>query len=214
VPGAAQLSPDRLTLGFARRMTGYKRPHLLFHDLARLRAIAREHPLQVVLSGKAHPQDLEGKREIARIHAWARELAGEIPVVFLPGYDMEVARFVVGGCDVWVNTPQPPMEASGTSGMKAALNGIPSLSILDGWWHEGWVEGVTGWSVGTQDGPDAADAQSLYDKLEHAVAPLFFGERAGWIALMRNTIARNGPQFSSHRMLRQYVAEAYTRAED
>lgn len=209
VPGT-RLSPDRLLVGFARRMTAYKRPHLLFEDVARLRAIARHHPLQVVIAGKAHPADLRGKREIENIHAIARKLAGEVPVVFLPDYGMATARLLVAGCDVWLNTPRPPLEASGTSGMKAAINGVPQLSVLDGWWLEGCEEGLTGWSI-DDTGSDAGDARSLYDKLERVIAPLYYGDRAGWAALMRNVIGRNGSLFNSHRMLRHYVLEAYSR---
>ncbi|WP_427914957.1 alpha-glucan family phosphorylase [Ramlibacter sp. MMS24-I3-19] len=209
VPGA-RLSAEVLTIGFARRMTAYKRPHLLFEDLARLRAIARRHPLQVLVSGKAHPADTQGKREIETLHAIARQLEGEVPVVFLPDYGMASARLLVAGCDVWLNTPRPPLEASGTSGMKAAFNGVPQLSVLDGWWLEGWEEGVTGWSI-DDTGSDAGDALSLYGKLEGAIAPLYYEQRAGWTALMRNVIGRNGALFNSHRMLRHYQLEAYSR---
>jgi starch phosphorylase len=210
--GVATLRADRLTLGFARRMTGYKRPLLLFSDLARLRAIAREHPLQIVMAGKAHPHDGEGKHHIQQLHALARELAPDIPVVFVPDYGMETARCIVAGVDVWLNTPQRPLEASGTSGMKAALNGVPNLSVLDGWWLEGWEEGITGWAVGP-DGPHdpAADAESLYDKLGRVVAPMFYQRREQWLHLAREAIAHNGSQFNSHRMLRRYVIEAYMR---
>lgn len=210
-----RLRPDRFTIGFARRMTAYKRPHLLFTDLERLRRIARHHPFQVVLAGKAHPRDFEGRRQIERLHAWARELEDEIPIVFLPDYGMDIARLLVAGVDLWLNTPQRPLEASGTSGMKAAINGVPSLSVLDGWWLEGCDEGVTGWAIGT-DGPNgphdsAADAQSLYAKLEDAVLPLFHEQPARWVEVMRGAIGRNGAYFSSHRMLRRYVLEAYSR---
>ena len=211
VAPAAGFEPGRCTLGFARRMTRYKRAHLLFSDLERLKEIGRRFPMQIVVSGKAHPRDLEGKEQIAKIHAWARELKGIIPVVFLPGYDMQLGRMLVSGVDVWVNTPQRPLEASGTSGMKAALNGVPSLSILDGWWLEGCYEGETGWAIG-KDGPhddDADDAASLYEKLEGTVLPLFHTGGDAWTVLMRHTIARNGSFFNSHRMLRRYVLEAY-----
>jgi starch phosphorylase len=189
------------TLGFARRMTAYKRPDLLFADLGRLKAIARRHPFQIVLAGKAHPRDEEGKRLIRLLHEHARELAGFIPVVYLPNYDLALAQLLVAGSDVWVNTPLPPMEASGTSGMKAAFNGIPSLSIPDGWWMEGCIEGVTGWSVD--------DSSSLYDKLERTVLPTFYGGR--WLDVMKGTLSKNPMYFNTHRMMRRYATEAYLR---
>ena len=209
-PGAGQLDPARFTIGFARRMTDYKRPGLLFSDLQRLRAIGSRFPFQVIVSGKAHPRDEQGKRHIAALHAWAHELEGTVPVVFVPNYRMEVARLVVSGVDLWLNTPQPPLEASGTSGMKAAMNAVPSLSILDGWWLEGCDEGATGWAIGDDGEGDAArHASSLYDKLEHTILPTFYERRADWSFVMKSTIARNGSYFNSHRMLRRYVSEAY-----
>jgi starch phosphorylase len=210
LPGAGQLDPHRFTIGFARRMTDYKRPGLLFTDLERLRAIARRHPFQVIVAGKAHPHDEPGKRDIEKLHAWAHELAGTVAVVFLPDYRLEVARRVVAGVDLWLNTPRPPLEASGTSGMKAAMNGVPSLSVLDGWWLEGCDEGATGWAVG-DDGDHDADrhALSLYDKLEHTILPTYYEGGAAWCFIMKSTIARNGSYFNSHRMLRRYVSEAY-----
>jgi glycogen phosphorylase len=210
MPGAALLDPDRFTIGFARRMTDYKRPGLLFTDLERLRAIARRHPVQVIVAGKAHPQDEAGKRHIASLHAWAGELGSALPVVFLPDYRLEVARRVIAGVDLWLNTPRPPLEASGTSGMKAAMNGVPSLSVLDGWWLEGCDEGATGWAIGN-DGDTDPDrhALSLYDKLEHAILPTHAAGGPAWAFLMKSTIARNGSYFNSHRMLRRYVSEAY-----
>lgn len=210
--GGSALRPERLTIGFARRMTSYKRPLLLFNDIERLRHIARRHPLQIVMAGKAHPRDFEGKRHIEQLHQLARDLGTDLPLVFVPDYGMDIARHIVSGVDVWLNTPQRPLEASGTSGMKAALNGVPNLSVLDGWWLEGWEEGVTGWAVGP-DGPHdpAVDAESLYDKLERVVAPLFYGDHDGWSQVAREAIARNGSQFNSHRMLRRYVIEAYSR---
>ena len=210
-PGHA-LRADRFTIGFARRMTSYKRPHLLFSDLERLKALAARYPLQVVLAGKAHPRDLPGKQHIQNLHTLARELEGVLPVVYLPDYGMDSARRVVSGVDVWLNTPQRPLEASGTSGMKAALNGVPNLSILDGWWLEGCTEGETGWAIG-QDGPhdDAADSRALYDKLEQAVLPLYHDRPQAWAEVMRRAIARNGAFFTSHRMLKRYALEAYAR---
>ncbi|MBK6008883.1 alpha-glucan family phosphorylase [Ramlibacter ginsenosidimutans] len=210
VEGAQRLDPQRFTIGFARRMTDYKRPGLLFTDLARLRAIADRFPFQVIVGGKAHPRDEDGKRHIASLHAWARELAGQVTVVFVPDYAMAAARRMVAGVDLWLNTPLPPMEASGTSGMKAALNGVPSLSVLDGWWIEGCDEGVTGWAIG-EDGEREAPhhAEALYDKLERVVLPKFRQDHGAWAAIMKSAIARNGSYFNSHRMLRRYVSEAY-----
>jgi len=193
-------------LGFARRMTAYKRPDLLFSELERLRHIAGAAPFQVVLAGKAHPHDTEGKRLIALLHEHARALGGIVPVAYLPEYDLSLAQLLVAGADVWLNTPLPPFEASGTSGMKAAFNGVPSLSIPDGWWIEGCIEGVTGWSV--------EDAASLYDKLECIVLPLYYGRSsgpAGWIQVMRGAITKNAAYFNSPRMMRRYATEAYLR---
>jgi starch phosphorylase len=199
-------------IGFARRMTRYKRPELLFSDLDRLREVARAHPFAVVLAGKAHPMDVEGKQSIERLHVIARELEGAVPVVFLPGYDMALARLLVSGVDVWLNTPQRPLEASGTSGMKAALNGVPSLSVPDGWWLEGCIEGVTGWAVGADAEDDnARDGESLYRKLQEVVLPLYHRDRPGWMRVMKGAIARNAPFFNSHRMMRRYATEAYLR---
>ena len=200
------LDPGVATLGFARRMTAYKRPELLFTDVERLREIAHEKPLQIVLAGKAHPHDEEGKRLIARLHGHARELAGAIDVVYLPDYDLELALLLVAGADIWLNTPLPPLEASGTSGMKAAFNGVPSLSVMDGWWVEGCIEGVTGWAI--------EDAHSLYEKLEHTVLPLYYGygdDARGWVKVMQATIGINAAYFNSHRMMRRYATEAYLR---
>lgn len=202
------LDPNCPIVGFARRMTAYKRPMLLFSDIERLLAIAEQTPFQIVMAGKAHPQDQEGKRVIRDLHALAPQLAPRIPLVFLPGYDMETARQLVAGADLWLNTPLAPMEASGTSGMKAAMNGVPSLSVRDGWWVEGCDEGVTGWSIeGAEPGPE--EAQSLYRKLGDVVLPLYYRDRAGWIKVMKGAIARNASYFHSHRMMRRYAAEAY-----
>ena len=200
------LDPKVATLGFARRMTAYKRPDLLFTDIERLRAIASDYPLQIVLAGKAHPRDGEGKRLIALLHEHARQLAGRVSVVYLPEYDMALAHLLVSGSDVWVNTPLPPLEASGTSGMKAAFNGVPSLSVPDGWWIEGCIEGITGWSV--------SDAESLYQKLQQTVLPQFYGRTGvpeGWVSVMKGAISKNAAYFNSHRMMRRYATEAYLR---
>ncbi|MGE0082018.1 MAG: alpha-glucan family phosphorylase [Thiohalomonadaceae bacterium] len=203
------LDPNRCTLGFARRMTGYKRPALIFSDLDRLRSIAARHPFQIVMAGKAHPRDEGGKEAIVEIHRAAQALGDAVPVVFLPDYDMDLAARMVSGVDVWLNNPLPPQEASGTSGMKAALNGVPNLSVLDGWWVEGWVEGITGWAIG--EGGETDHVQALYRKLEERVLPLYYGSREGWVRVMKGAITRNASFFNSHRMLRRYVTEAYMR---
>jgi starch phosphorylase len=197
-------------------MTAYKRPDLLFADIDRLKAIARRHPFQVVMAGKAHPRDEGGKRLIEQLHAQARALHGAITVVYLPDYDMRLASLLTAGADIWLNTPLPPLEASGTSGMKAAFNGVPSLSVLDGWWVEGCIEGVTGWAIGNGD-PAGADASALYDKLERVVLPLYYGNNGssglspGWVRVMKGAISKNAAYFNSHRMMRRYGTEAYVR---
>ncbi|MGQ9862408.1 MAG: alpha-glucan family phosphorylase [Thiobacillaceae bacterium] len=207
-----RLDADKPILAFARRMTAYKRPDLLFNDLARLKAISARYPFQVVMAGKAHPRDEGGKLLIQALHGHMRALADSIPMAFLPDYDMETALVMVSGADVWLNTPLRPLEASGTSGMKAAFNGVPQLSVLDGWWVEGCLEGVTGWAIG-DDSPSAngSDAVSLYDKLERVVLPLWYDNRAGWIAVMKGAISKNAAYFNSHRMMRRYATEAYLR---
>ena len=206
------LDSQLLILGYARRMTAYKRPDLLFSDLERLRDIALPHPVQIVLAGKAHPHDGDGKRLIEQLHTRARALEGSVPVAYLPDYDLETALALVSGVDVWLNTPLRPFEASGTSGMKAAFNGVPSLSVLDGWWIEGCIEGVTGWAIGDTAGTADDDARALYDKLEQVVLPLYYGyERDGWIRLMKGAISKNASYFNSHRMMRRYATEAYIR---
>lgn len=205
------LPRDALLLGFARRATGYKRAHLVVSDVERLRAIGRG-KLALVFAGKAHPRDEEGKAAIAHIVEIARRLGEDVPTVWLPGYDLEVAGAMVAGADVWLNTPLPPLEASGTSGMKASHNGVPSLSVLDGWWIEGCVEGVTGWGLGGGERSgrtDGDDAGQLYAKLESLVLPTFFGPRDGWVNLMRHAIALNASFFNTHRVAQQYVASAY-----
>jgi starch phosphorylase len=208
------LHPNIPILGFARRMTAYKRPDLLFSDLDRLKEIARNRSFQIVLAGKAHPHDEGGKHLIEQLHAQARALEGAVPVVYLPDYDMEIARLLVAGVDIWLNTPLRPLEASGTSGMKAAFNGVPSLSVLDGWWIEGCVEGVTGWAIGNAAGTGDGDARALYDKLEQVVLPLYYGyaqDPGGWIKVMKGAISKNASYFNSHRMMRRYATEAYLR---
>jgi len=204
--------PDVPIFGFARRMTAYKRPDLLFSDLERLRAIASNQPFQIVLAGKAHPNDENGEHLIEQLYAHARALADTIPVVYLPDYDLALAQTLTAGVDVWLNTPLPPLEASGTSGMKAAFNGVPSLSVLDGWWIEGCIEGLTGWAIGDTVGMADGNAQVLYDKLEQVVLPLYYGQSdGGWLRVMKGTISKNASYFNSHRMMRRYATEAYSR---
>jgi starch phosphorylase len=210
----AGLDQDVLTLGFARRATPYKRPALLFHDPQRLRRLAPPSGLQIVLAGKAHPRDEAGKALIQQVIRSAPGLGPEVKVVYLENYDVRLAGRLTAGVDVWVNTPRAPLEASGTSGMKAAHNGVPSLSVLDGWWLEGHIEGITGWAIGPRDHDpaaersDAADAEDLYRALEEQIVPLF-SDRGRWSEVMRSTIALNASFFNAQRMLQEYVAQAY-----
>jgi starch phosphorylase len=207
------MDEDVLTIGFARRATAYKRADLLFSDLDRLRQMTREvGPLQVIYGGKAHPHDVSGKALIRRIFAAAAEIGESVRVVYLQNYDMALARDICAGVDLWLNTPQRPQEASGTSGMKAALNGVPSLSVLDGWWLEGHQEGVTGWAIGDgQEPPDdsSAEVAALYDKLECVVLPLFYKQPMEFAQVMRSAIALNGSFFNTQRMVFQYLRNAY-----
>ena len=212
----AGMDEDVLTVGFARRAAAYKRADLLFSDIERLKSIAsRRGGLQIIYAGKAHPHDEAGKDQIRRVFSARDLLRDKIKIAYLQNYSMEIGKLMTGGVDVWLNTPQPPLEASGTSGMKAAVNGVPSLSVLDGWWIEGCIEGVTGWSIGPPDGTGGAvadhsrDAISLYDKLEQIVLPMFYYNRDDYFDVMRHAIALNGSFFNTHRMLQQYVLKAY-----
>ena len=212
----AGLDRDVLTLGFARRAAAYKRADLLFTDLDHLKKIAREAgPLQIIFAGKAHPQDSQGKELIRRIFQAQKTLHPDIKVVYLANYNTWMAKMLAGGVDLWLNTPQPPNEASGTSGMKAALNGVPSLSILDGWWIEGHLEGLTGWSIGEPQNPGGLpshcgeDADCLYQKMEQVIIPLFYQNREKFIDVMRFAIAINGSFFNTQRMMQAYVVKAY-----
>ncbi len=212
----AGMSTDAFTVGFARRAATYKRGDLFVSDPERLRKIVdRTGQIQLVCAGKAHPKDQGGKDVIARI--WhAKEVLGEaIKISYLPNYDMAMGKLITSGVDLWLNTPVPPLEASGTSGMKAALNGVPSLSVLDGWWIEGWIEGVTGWSIDKdlrdkQEAYDSSrDAALLYEKLEKVIMPLFYKDRRGFVNVMLHCVAVNGSFFNTHRMMQQYVMHAY-----
>jgi len=209
---------DVFTLGYARRAATYKRAGLLFHDIERLKHIAtRIGALQIVYAGKAHPYDAQGKEIIQGVFHAQEELKSVIKVAYLENYDMDLGKLMTAGVDLWLNTPQPPLEASGTSGMKAALNGVPSLSVLDGWWVEGCIEGVTGWAIGDDDGcppekPDPAmHAASLYQKLENDIVPKYYHDRDGFLDIMRHCIAINGAYFTTQRMMQEYVLKAYFR---
>ncbi len=209
-----------IVIGFARRATEYKRPLLIFNDLARLQRTAEQFgPINLVFAGKAHPRDEWGKQLIRAVHELGSRCGDLVRVAFLPNYDTQLAAQMVAGVDVWLNTPRAPLEASGTSGMKCALNGVPSLSIADGWWLEGGIQGVTGWiikSAFNEGGvapmeQDHADAEALYTQLEHHVLPTFFHNRIAFGEVMRNAIAVNGSFFNTHRMVDQYRVMAYER---
>jgi starch phosphorylase len=204
-----QFNPKMLTLGFARRVATYKRASLLFRDPKRLTKIAKKiGGLQILFAGKAHPADVAGKGLIRDVFASAASLESSgVRVVYLENYDWELGALLTQGVDVWVNTPRRPYEASGTSGMKAALNGVPSLSVLDGWWIEGCAEDVTGWAVDDAENEEV-EATSLYDKLENAIAPLYAKPNA-WARMQQHCIGMNGQFFNTHRMLGQYFTNAY-----
>jgi glycogen phosphorylase len=213
----AGFNTDTFTLAFARRAATYKRAHLLLTDSHRLKRIAaKAGGLQIVYAGKAHPRDEAGKKLIQQIVQACEALLPEVRMVYLENYDWELARILVAGADVWLNTPDAPLEASGTSGMKAALNGVPSFSILDGWWLEGCIEHVTGWAIG-ETVPESAnsderarrDAQSLYQKLETVILPTFYQRREDWLRVMRHAIALNASHFNTQRMVQEYVVKAY-----
>jgi glycogen phosphorylase len=204
------LRSDIFTIGFARRVATYKRADLLFTDPERLlRCATKFGGIQVVYGGKAHPRDEPAKSLIRRIFEVATELKAEgLQVVYLENYEWELGALLTAGVDLWLNTPSRPYEASGTSGMKAALNGVPSLSVLDGWWIEGCLEGYTGWAIADKD-TQQEEVASLYDRLESTILPLFYRQPEEWHNLMRSTVALNGSFFNTNRMLQQYVANAY-----
>jgi starch phosphorylase len=210
------MDTSTLTLGFARRATGYKRTNLIFSDLDRLRGVNKSGKLQLVFAGKAHPRDGTGKDEIREIYRHKDELKDEIKIVYLENYDMEMAAEITSGVDVWLNTPLPPMEASGTSGMKAAHNGVINFSVLDGWWIEGCIEDVTGWSIGPspqesigEDERRKRELEDLYGKLKYLIVPKFYEEKEEWIDIMKNSIGKIAYYFNSDRMMRRYITEAY-----
>jgi starch phosphorylase len=220
-----EMNPDALTLGFARRFATYKRATLVFRDLERLKRIlnAPERPAQILFSGKAHPDDNPGKEFIRQIVQFARQPGFAGRIAFVEDYDINLARALTQGADVWLNNPRRPLEASGTSGQKAALNGLPSLSILDGWWREGFIRGTNGWAIGEdcawddQNAQDAADAESFYATLENEIVPLYYARDAngvprGWVRQMKNAIKTLAPRFSTMRMLKEYVTRYYVPA--
>lgn len=213
-----EMSPDVLTIGFARRFTSYKRADLLFFNLERLLKISEKGKIQIVYSGKAHPKDTPGKDIIKKIVEIAKNISDKVSVVFIKNYNIDIALKIVSGVDIWLNTPLRPREASGTSGMKAAHNGVINFSILDGWWIEGHIEGITGWSIGPKPVEsslipvhDATDADDLYDKLENLILPLYYHDRSQWIRIMKNSISKLAYYFNTNRMMRRYVTEAYLR---
>ncbi len=208
-----KLDRHALTIGFARRSTPYKRADLIFSDPERLKRMTRRTgPLQIIYGGKAHPRDDWGKALIKKIFAAAAGLEDSVKVVYLENYDMNLGGLLTSGCDIWLNNPMRPLEASGTSGMKAAINGVPSLSVLDGWWVEGHLEGVTGWSIGDDDSlpvDPSDDIADLYHKLERVILPLFYAMPHRFAEVMRAAIAINGSFFNTQRMVSQYVHNAY-----
>jgi len=211
--------PNTLTIGFARRFASYKRATLIFHDLERLKGILNRprQPVQIVFAGKAHPADNSGKQLIQEVFNFAKDANYGGRIAFIEDYDEELAQYLVHGVDVWLNNPLPPYEASGTSGMKAAINGVPHLSVLDGWWIEGY-SGRNGWAFdGAQGGSDAADAQELYRILEKEIVPLYYnkdesGVSHAWVQVMKESIKNSVPRFSSRRMVKEYALNFYQEA--
>jgi starch phosphorylase len=221
VAAGTLLDPNALTIGFARRFTGYKRPELIFHNPDRLLGIlnASRRPVQIVFAGKAHPADETGKHHLQQVYRRATDPMFGGRIAFVDDYDLHVAHFLVQGCDVWMNNPRKPLEASGTSGMKASINGVPHLSIGDGWWAEGYT-GENGWLIEGKahatdsDAVDAADAEALYQLLEHDVVPTFYdrdpqGIPRRWLSFVRQAIYSVTPRFSARRMVKQYADEMY-----
>ena len=214
----SQLNYDTLTIGFARRVASYKRAALIFSDVDRLKAIGKG-KLQLIFAGKAHPRDNDSKELIRRIFNYAEQLRDSINITYVQNYDMDIALKLISGTDIWLNNPLRPFEASGTSGMKAAHNGILNFSVLDGWWIEGHIEGVTGWSIGpapvtgseSHEESDETDVHDLYEKLENIIIPMYYDNRKEWIVMMKNAIAKISYYFNTHRMMRRYVTEAYIR---
>ena len=221
VAAGTLLDPNALTIGFARRFTGYKRPELIFHNPDRLLGIlnAARRPMQIVFAGKAHPADETGKHHLQQVYRRATDPMFAGRIAFVDDYDLHVAHFLVQGCDVWMNNPRKPLEASGTSGMKASINGVPHLSIGDGWWAEGYT-GRNGWLIeghadnDNHDAVDAADAEALYQLLEREVVPTFYDRDAQgiprrWLSIVKQAMVSVTPQFSARRMVKQYADGMY-----
>ncbi len=206
---------DHFTIGFARRQTAYKRPDLLISDSERLEQIAEKvGHIQIIYAGKAHPNDSSGKETIKKIFNVMKTINGKIKIAYIHNYDISIGKMMTAGVDLWLNTPRRPREASGTSGMKAAHNGVPQFSTLDGWWLEGCVENITGWAIGPEkteeeESDDEVDRNDLYNKLENWIIPKFYNDRDNWIRTMRSCIAINASFFNTNRMTQQYVLNAY-----
>ena len=216
VKTSTQMDVNTLTIAFARRATEYKRAAMIFSDLEKLREIQMQGRIQLVFAGKAHPHDEMGKQLIKEIYDCIAQLKNEIDIVYLENYSMEMAGKLVSGADIWLNTPLPPFEASGTSGMKAAHNGVINFSVLDGWWIEGCVEGLTGWAIGPSPDQEISEEEKrkrelgdLYNKLEYLIIPKFYQQRDDWISMMRNSIGKVAYYFNTHRMMRKYATDAY-----
>jgi starch phosphorylase len=212
-----QLDPEILTLGFARRAATYKRADLLFSNLKRFMEVAGDRKVQFIFAGKAHPNDNDGKAVLQKIKKTAKELEDIIPIVFVDNYNMEIASLLTQGVDLWLNTPVRPREASGTSGMKCTMNGIMNFSVLDGWWIEGWIEDVTGWSIGPEPSAsdyahydESLDAIDLYEKLQTKIIPTYYKNHEKWVSMMQHTIALNASFFNTHRVVREYASKAYS----
>jgi starch phosphorylase len=211
-----KMNENTLTLGFARRATGYKRAKLIFSDLKRLREISKATPIQLIFAGKAHPRDTNGKDLIREIFRYKKELQNDVKVAYLENYDMQIASKLTAGVDVWLNTPLPPMEASGTSGMKASHNGVLNFSVLDGWWIEGCIEGVTGWAIGpapdeviSEEERRRRELDDLFNKLRYLIAPKYYSDQDHWIKMMKSSIGKVAYYFNTHRMMRRYITDAY-----
>jgi len=206
---------DNFTIGFARRQTPYKRPDLIISDPDRLMQIAEKvGAIQIIYAGKAHPEDGLGKETIKRIFDTMKTMHGKVKIAYIHNYDISIGKMMTAGVDLWLNTPRRPREASGTSGMKAAHNGVPQFSTLDGWWLEGCIENITGWAIGPEkteeeESDDDIDRNDLYSKLESWIIPKFYNDRDNWIRTMRSCIAINASFFNTNRMIQQYVLNAY-----